>query len=224
MGKVIIQEETTLIPITLIGKEAGLCWGANTEDNEKNYNRGIECLKAGHFRTAEFPQVYMILDGYSARVIRELYTHIGGSPTRLQASTRYINYADFDYIVPPKIAANEQVKNIYDRVMRNIQNYLEVLNQLGVPKEDSANLLPLGMTTKMVLRTNLRNLIDMSHQRMCTRAYWEFRELMQNMVAALSNYSEEWKYLTEQYFKAKCDVSGYCTETRSCGRYPKIDI
>lgn len=224
MGKVIIQEETTLNPITLIGKEAGLCWGANTEDNEKNYNRGIECLKAGHFRTAEFPQVYMILDGYSARVIRELYTHIGGSPTRLQASTRYINYADFDYIVPPKIAANEQVRNIYDRVMRNIQNYLEVLNQLGVPKEDSANLLPLGMTTKMVLRTNLRNLIDMSHQRMCTRAYWEFRELMQDMVAALSNYSEEWKYLTEQYFKVKCDVNGYCTETRSCGRHPKIDI
>lgn len=224
MGKVIIQEETTLNPITLIGKEAGLCWGANTEDNEKNYNRGIECLKAGHFRTAEFPQVYMILDGYSARVIRELYTHIGGSPTRLQASTRYINYANFDYIVPPKIAANEQVKNIYDRVMRNIQNYLEVLNQLGVPKEDSANLLPLGMTTKMVLRTNLRNLIDMSHQRMCTRAYWEFRDLMKDMVAALSNYSDEWKYLTEQYFKAKCDVNGYCTETRSCGRHPKIDI
>lgn len=224
MGKIIVQEETTLNPITLIGKEAGLCWGANTEDNEKNYNRGIECLKAGHFRTAEFPQVYMILDGYSARVIRELYTHIGGSPTRLQASTRYINYADFDYIVPPKIAANEQVKNIYDRVMRNIQNYLEVLNQLGVPKEDSANLLPLGMTTKMVLRTNLRNLIDMSHQRMCTRAYWEFRDLMKDMVAALSNYSDEWKYLTEHYFKAKCDVSGYCTETRSCGRHPKIDI
>lgn len=224
MGKVIIQEETTLNPITLIGKEAGLCWGANTEDNEKNYNRGIECLKAGHFRTAEFPQVYMILDGYSARVIRELYTHIGGSPTRLQASTRYINYADFDYIVPPKIAANEQVRNIYDRVMRNIQNYLEVLNQLGVPKEDSANLLPLGMTTKMVLRTNLRNLIDMSHQRMCTRAYWEFRDLMKDMVAALSNYSEEWKYLTEHYFKAKCDVNGYCIETRSCGRHPKIDI
>ncbi|MGJ1024139.1 FAD-dependent thymidylate synthase [Coprobacillus sp. D7] len=24
----------------------------------------------------------------------------------------------------------------------------------------------------MVFRTNLRNLIDMAHQRLCTRAYW----------------------------------------------------
>lgn len=50
----------------------------------------------------------MILDGYSARVIREWYTHIGGSPTRLQASTRYIDYEHgFDYVVPPSIEKDE---------------------------------------------------------------------------------------------------------------------
>ena len=223
MGTITIQEETTLNPITLIGKEAGVCWGADVTDKEKNYKRGMDCLASGHLRTAEFPQVYVILDGYSARVIRELYTHIGGSPTRLQASTRYINYADFEYIVPPSIVKNEQAKNLYDRVMRNIQNHLDVLNQLGVPKEDSANLLPLGMTTKVVLRTNLRNLIDMSHQRMCTRAYWEFRQLMKDLISALNEYSDEWKVLTENYFKSKCDVTGYCNERYSCGRHPKVD-
>ena len=98
MGKIIIQEETTLKPISLIGKEAGVCWGANILDEEKNYNRGLDCLASGHGRTWEYPQVYVILDGYSARVIRELYTHIGGAPTRLQASTRYIKYQHgFDF-------------------------------------------------------------------------------------------------------------------------------
>ena len=101
-------------PISLIGREAGVCWGADIANQEKNYKRGMDCLTSGHGRTWEYPQVYMVLDGYSARVIREFYTHIGGGPTRLQASTRYINYQKgFPYVIPPKIAADEEAKAIY---------------------------------------------------------------------------------------------------------------
>lgn len=71
MGKVIILDETSKNPITLIGQMSGVCYGANTEDNKRNYKRGIENLVSGHGRTFEFPQVYIVLDGYSARVIRE---------------------------------------------------------------------------------------------------------------------------------------------------------
>ena len=43
MGKVIIQSEyTTENPITMIGTEAGICWGADTSDAKKNYKRGLE--------------------------------------------------------------------------------------------------------------------------------------------------------------------------------------
>lgn len=107
MGKVTIQEYTTKEPITMIGTEAGVCWRADTSDPEKNYKRGMKCLSSGHGRTFEFPDVYMILDKYSARVIREWYTHVGGLPTRLQESTRYVDYADgFDYYMPPSIESN----------------------------------------------------------------------------------------------------------------------
>ena len=107
--------------------------------------------------------------------------------------------------------------------MGQIQEALGELENLGIPKEDIANLLPLGMTTKVVLRTNLRNLIDMAHQRLCTRAYWEFRILMKDIIKALAEYSEEWKMLVEEYnvFQPKCDVCGFCTEKDSCGRRPK---
>lgn len=87
MGKIIITEDTTKEPITMIGRYASYCWGADISNPEKNYERGLNCLKSEHGRTWEFPDIYMILDGYSARVIREWYTHIGGSPSRLQAST-----------------------------------------------------------------------------------------------------------------------------------------
>lgn len=95
------------------------------------------------------------------------------------------------------------------------------LNDLGIPREDLANLLPLGMTTKIVEKRNLRNLIDMSHVRKCTRAYWEFRELFSTIENALREYSDEWTWIVDNMFKPKCELTGYCDETKSCGRKPR---
>ena len=218
MAQIIIQEHTTRNPIQLIGEEAGVCWGANTVDAEKNYKRGLDCLASGHGRTWEYPQVYMVLDGYSARVIRELYTHIGGTPTRLQASTRYINYKNFEYVVPPTVLKKPQAKLAYDAAMSAIADACAELEGLDIPREDIGMILPLGMETKVVIRTNLRQLIDMSRQRECTRAYWEFRQMMKDIKTALSDYSGEWALLVEKYFMPKCEETGYCTEKKSCGR------
>ena len=223
MAKVIIEEYTVKNPITMIGSQAGVCWGGDITDPEKNYKRGISCFESEHGRTFEFPDVYIILDGYSARVIREWYTHIGGSPTRLQASTRYIDYQKgFDYVIPPSIEKDEDKKTEYVSAMDNILSSLQKLEEMGVPREDSALLLPLGMTTKIVCKHNLRNLMDMSRQRMCTRAYHEYRRLFSDLCKALSDYSDEWKYVVEHYFMPKCEYTGYCREKNSCGRKPKL--
>lgn len=222
MGKITILEETTLNPVSLMGKRAGVCWGADISDAAKNYKRGLDCLTSGHGRVMEYVNVEMVIDGYSARVIREWYTHLGGSPTRLQASTRYINYDSFAYILPPKIAENEEAAERYNAMMKSISDtcrYLE--NECGIPREDAAMLLPLGMETKIVDKRNLRNLVDMSGQRMCTRAYWEYRGLFNDICKALSELSEEWKYIVDNYFRPKCEKTGYCTEKKSCGRMPR---
>ena len=102
MGTVTVQKHTMTNPISLIGEEAGICWGADTTDAAKNYKRGVDCIKSDHGRAMEFPQVFLVLEGWSAKVIREFYTHIGGAPTRLQASTRYIDYSKGFYsVIPP---------------------------------------------------------------------------------------------------------------------------
>lgn len=225
MGTVTIIKETPKNPISLMGERAGVCWGGNIEDREKNYKRGLDCIKSGHGRVLEYVNVEMILDGYSARVIREWYTHIGGSPTRLQASTRYINYKDFAYVMPPSVEKNEEAKKIYEETMAAITKACSELEaNCGIPREDAAMLLPLGMCTKIVDKRNVRNLIDMSHQRLCTRAYWEYRQLMHDLMDALREYSEEWAYLVDNYFVPKCDVAGYCTEAKCCGRKPYKEV
>ena len=223
MGKVTILPETTRNPISLIGRRAGICWGADIADEQKNYKRRLECLSNNHGRTLEFVNVEAVLDGWSARVIREWYTHIGGSPTRLQASTRYINYSNgFDYVIPSKIQNNAMALDKYTETMGIIRENAAILeNDFGIPREDVANLFPLGMNTKMVDKRNLRNLIDMSHQRMCTRAYWEYRKLFRTYVDELRKIDDEWAYIVDNYFMPKCEALGYCPEKYSCGRKPK---
>lgn len=220
MKSITILPETTKNPITLIGHRAGVCWGADVTDDKKNYKRGLDCIKANHGRALEYVNIETIIDGYSARVIRELYTHIGGAPTRLQASTRYIDYSDFEYITPSSLKTDIE-KDIYNNVMYVISKAAQTLEKRGVPREDIGLMLPLGMTTRIVDKRNVRNVMDMSRQRLCSRAYWEYRELMKNYLDELSKYSEEWATLIPMIMMPKCDMLGYCPETYSCGRKPK---
>lgn len=224
MGMIRIWEETTKDPISLIGKAAGTCWGADTTDPNKNYKRGLDCIKSQHGRTEEWPDVYMVLDEYSARVIREYYTHIGGAPSRLQESTRYVDCTDFKYVIPNSIRYNESPKALalYHDVMAFISNTIVALEELGVPREDSALCLPLGMETKIVVKANLRHLVDMAHQRMCTRAYWEYRNLMRDLKKALKEYSSEWAEVVDMLFVPKCEYLSYCPEKKCCGRVKRL--
>ena len=224
MHRVIIQDFTVKNPVQMIGYEAGICWGADVTDPIKNEKRGWDCIKSEHGRTLEFPQIYMTIKGYSARMMRELYTHIGGMPTRLQESTRYIDYeSGFNYVTPHTVKANPEALNEYNAMMNDILTHLQNLENMNIPREDTAMGLPLGMESGMVLRTNLRNLIDMSHQRMCSRAFWEFREFMDELKNELGNYSAEWYEVVNFAFKPKCEVRGYCVEKKSCSRKPYVE-
>ena len=222
MGQVIMLPETPKNPLSLIGERAGICWNADVSDDEKNIKRGIGCIEAGHGRTMEFVDVHMIIDGFSARVMREYYRHVGGLTPYLQASTRYIDYKDFDVIRPSSIERNKEALVEFNIAVKNLRKSLEALKALGVPNEDVANLLPLGMATKCIEKRNLRNLVDMSHVRKCTRAYHEYRlELFPAIENALKNYSEQWAWIVDNLFKPKCEVFGYCDEKNSCGRMPR---
>lgn len=222
MGIVQIKNVTPKNPITLIGEMIGPCYGSDISDQKKNYKRGLNAISDGHFRALEYAEVWFILNNYSARVVRELYTHIGGAPTRTQASTRYINESNFKYYVPSKIknADKEWILDRYINTMNNIQDTYQTLIDNGISKEDAANILPLGMYTTVAIRMNARTLMTMAEQRLCNRAYIEYRELMQDLIATLSGYSEEWKTLCDIIMKCKCEKVGWCEESQCCSKYP----
>lgn len=218
-------KEFTPMPLTTIGGNAAYCYGM--EDKTNRFRKIAErCLKEGHGRVSEFAEVTIEISGYSAKVIRELYTHIAGS-SRLQASTRYVDYSkQFQYITPSSISKHQDRLEVWESVMAKINDGMSELKELGTPIEDFTNLLPLAYDTKMVLKINLRALIHMFNVRACTCAYKEYRELMTELKLQLKELDEEWAFLSENYFVPKCIAQGYCDEnTRACGIRPlKSDV
>lgn len=224
MGKITILDETTKNPITLAGLMSGVAYGSDITSDAKNYKRGLECITSNHGRVLEFPQVFMELEDYSIKAVREMMRHVGDGLSVVQESTRYVKFTEknFSYVTPPKIAANEDALKLYQDTMTTIgENYLALIDEYKIPKEDASALLPLNLTTRLSMRKNARDLQNMYAVRSCSRAYHEMRDMMDDLDAALRSYSEEWNTLCDIIFKTKCEAAGYCTEAFGCGRYPK---
>ncbi len=202
-------------PLTLMGQCASSCWNSNPSSQI-----GIDCIESNHGRVLEYPDVIVEISGYSARVIREIYTHIVGT-SRLQASTRYIEYGNFNYIVPDSIQKNYLAFKEYLSCIQKIKETYLVLQQFDIPKEDIANVLPLGMESKMVLKINARAILHMAELRLCNKAHWEYRKFMRELLDTLSKLDEEWATIVS-YAKPKCEIYGFCNEKNSCGKFSKV--
>lgn len=226
-----LLDGTTENPLQKMGYNAGVCWAAPLDDAEKNRKRAISCIKAGHGRVLEYVDVEMVISGASARCLRELYTHIGGSPTRLQSSTRYVSEEQgFGYYIPPKIENNAELKPIYEDGMELIQKTYNSLMARKATKEDAANILPLGMESKMVWKINLRALINFMNRRLCTRALKEIRDLSIEIKDRLAEKNEEWAWIATNLFVPTCEIYKYrnpnlvfCPEQQCCGKHKKIE-
>lgn len=231
MMEIELLDGTTENPLQKVGYNAGVCWAAPLDDAEKNRKRAISCIKAGHGRVLEYVDVEMVISGASARCLRELYTHIGGSPTRLQSSTRYVSEEQgFGYYIPPKIENNAELKPIYEDGMELIQKTYNSLMARKATKEDAANILPLGMESKMVWKINLRALINFMNRRLCTRALKEIRDLSIEIKDRLAEKNEEWAWIAENLFVPTCEIYKYrnpnlvfCPEQQCCGKHKKIE-
>jgi thymidylate synthase (FAD) len=209
--------DITKNPLSRMGEVASTCWNTKPLTAEHLKQIGIDCIDSGHHRPVESIHLTIAVEGYSARMIRELYTHIGGSPMRLQESTRYVDCSNFDYYLPDSIKNNENAFIEYEGIMQDIQNSYKHLQELNIPKQDIANILPLGMMTKIAYDINLRTLLHMAEVRLCKRALKEYRDFMYELRYGLEHEGEEWQYIMDNYYKPKCEIAGYCIEKNTCG-------
>lgn len=88
----------------------------------------------------------------------------------------------------------------------------------GEKPEDARNSLPNATKTNIVVSMNLRELIHLCNERLCTRAQGEIRKMVKEMVKEVLK-DEEW---LKPYLVPKCEQNGICFEHKSCGRKPTL--
>lgn len=201
--------EYTKYPLTRIGENASYCYNTQLKDEDHAARIAKHCINSGHGRNLEFADVTLKIT-CSARCAREFYTHIGGAPTRVQASTRYITYNDFSYYTPE--FDDVMVEEEYHDVMGVIRDFYQLMKDKGIENDITGYILPLAMDTTFIWKGNIRTLENMFNQRLCYRALKEYRELMKLLKIKLSLLDGEWKWISNKLFVPKCVKQKVCYE------------
>lgn len=199
----------TKLPLTVIGTNASYCYNTTLKDENHAMRIAKHCINSGHGRNLEFADITLKIT-CSARVAREFYTHIGGSPTRVQASTRYITYNDFSYYTPE--FDDVMVEEEYHDVMSVIRDFYKLMKDKGIENDITGYILPLAMDTTFIWKGNIRTLENMFNQRLCLRALEEYTLLMMDIKKEIDSLDEEWKWISDKLFVPKCEKLGFCPE------------
>ena len=185
----------------------------STDDEEKMLKLIERVISSGHYSTIEHIQVSFVISNVSRACTHQLVRHRHMSFS--QKSQRYVKEkGQFDYIIPPTIEKNPEMKLKFENLMSEISKVYGELTDAGILAEDARAVLPNATSTSLVASLNLRELIHLANLRLCTRAQYEIRTMVKMMCDALVA-EEPW---LKPYLVPKCERFGFCDEDKSCGR------
>ena len=165
--------QATPKPIETIAQIASICYDSfpkNPLDLVKHLYRN------GHHSVFEHIYFTFKIEGISRACSHQLVRHRHCAFT--QRSQRYCSEDGFEYVTPPTI----QERRFAD-TMEDASNWYILYQCHDVPNEDARYVLPNACATSLYLSCNLRELIHIANERLCTRAQWEIREMVDKMVA-----------------------------------------
>ena len=187
----------------------------STDDEEKMLKLIERVISSGHYSVIEHIQVTFAISNVSRACTHQLVRHRHMSFS--QKSQRYVKEkGQFDYIIPPTIEKNPEMKLKFENLMSEISKVYGELTDAGILAEDARAVLPNATSTSLVASLNLRELIHLANLRLCTRAQYEIRTMVKMMCDALVA-EEPW---LKTYLVPKCERLGFCDEDKSCGRMP----
>lgn len=163
-------------PIETIAKIASICYDSDPTDPMKLVKH---LYKNGHHSVFEHIYFTFKIEGISRACSHQLVRHRMCSFT--QRSQRYCDEHSFECIVPLSID-NTDAYWEYNETLTDIRQGYVNLKALHIPNEDARYILPNACATSLYLSCNLRELIHICNERLCTRAQWEIRQLVEKMV------------------------------------------
>jgi thymidylate synthase (FAD) len=173
-------------------------------------------INLGHASVIEHTSFTFAISDVSRSLTHQLVRHRIASYA--QQSQRYVNLTEPNYVTPPKISKNKDLKKAYNETMVNIWNEYNRLLNLGVPSEDARYILPNATFTNIIVTMNARSLLNFFELRCCQHAQWEIRQCANKML-------KEVKKVAPTIFKKAgpaCKSKKICPENKlNCPLYPK---
>ncbi len=163
------------------GRTCYLSLSKITDESEKNFIRGT--IKRGHHSILEHASASFRILGASRSFTHQLVRHRLASFS--QQSQRYVDEAEFNYIVPPDIAANPEALTLYREFIENSRQTYAQLRELGIKKEDSRFILPNALESQIVFSANFREFRTVFNLRLDKAAQWEIRRVCLEMLKVL---------------------------------------
>ncbi|MFW6450435.1 MAG: FAD-dependent thymidylate synthase [Nanoarchaeota archaeon] len=214
----------TPVPANIVATAARLCY-SNAEINdllEEMTNEKCEKLlkklmQLGHESPMEHASFTFAVEGISRACSHQLVRHRIASYS--QQSQRYVDSAEFNYVIPPSVKKDEKTRKDFENIMQQIGKAYEELKEIA-PKEDARFVLPNAGETKVVFTMNARSLKNFFKHRTCTRAQWEIRNMAQKMLKLCRGISP----ILFNEMGPDCICEKVCPEgTMSCGAWENID-
>lgn len=211
-------------PDKLVAAAAKLCYSAAgvdtlmdglTADKVEAMCRKLADL--GHESPIEHASYTFAVEGVSRAFLAQLTRHRIASYS--VQSQRYVDKSDFDYVMPPSIAANMEAKDAYIRCMNMASACYALFTTVGIPNEDARFVLPNACDTRIIFTMNARSLHNFFRLRCCNRAQWEIRGVADEMLRLCREVSP----VLFRYAGASCAVRGVCSEGAMCCGEPRME-
>ena len=190
----------------------------------------------GHASPIEHASFTFGIEGVSRSLLAQLTRHRMASYS--VQSQRYVAANQFEYVLPPEIAAIPEAADEYQRAMAEDQAHYDKLTAIlkekhlkanldaGMPEkaaaraaekqaiEDARFVLPNACATKIMMTMNARSLHNFFKHRCCNRAQWEIRDLAEQMFRLCAEVAPHlFKYAGPPCANGACPVG-----KMSCGK------
>ncbi|MEJ5362367.1 MAG: FAD-dependent thymidylate synthase [Spirochaetota bacterium] len=152
-----------------------------TEGSETNFIR--RCIMNGHHSILEHASASFRVLGASRAFTHQMVRHRLASFS--QQSQRYVNEEEFNFIIPPSIAANTEAKTIFTDFMEQARVTYKKLRELSIKKEDARFVLPNALESQIVISANFREWRHIFSLRLEKAAQWEIRTVCMQMLKIL---------------------------------------
>lgn len=206
----------TTDPVKIIEESASICYDSKPSADGRIMDA---CYDSGHQSVLEHATFTFHIEGVSRALLAQLSRHRLLSLT--VRSQRYTKEDNSDWVLPDTIANHKDARELFASLKQIVMTGYSALLKFGIPPEDARMVLPNAMETTLNVTLNLRSLIHIANERLCTTAQREIRDLVREMCRLVSDLEPKFT----RYLVPKCEINSqypFCTERKSCGRQPRI--